>query len=344
MGAGASAKPAEPSAASSDEATPIKLAPGTSIEDEVSRLLASNKDAIKLKAQVANLSAQVASLTARIRQLGFRFTVAQYNILAGYLGNNTEPWFMYGVDMPPERRAEVVKRHGERGDDGKYVNVGWPKYVKGILSDEEIAKVEAVDQADFSWEARKLRVRALFERFDYNGDGVLSASEFHSMLGAMSSVRLTRAEAEQMYQALVSLGGGVIHPDDLQQMLHVKSERQRAHDAQRSGDATLDLRADEALAALARTWEAVRNAVALEFDAERWAYLSSPAVIAMLVRVQARCRGLLLRARRRATRQEEASLAPDLVRSTLVGERMPRPPGMAAASPVEEPQSPWRHL
>jgi len=184
MGAGASAKPAEPSAASSDEATPIKLAPGTSIEDEVSRLLASNKDAIKLKAQVANLSAQVASLTARIRQLGFRFTVAQYNILAGYLGNNTEPWFMYGVDMPAERRSKVIEKHGERGDDGKYVNVGWPKYVKGILSDEEIAKVEAVDQADFSWEARKLRVVEQIRSLDADVVSLVECDDYHEFFEA----------------------------------------------------------------------------------------------------------------------------------------------------------------
>jgi hypothetical protein len=27
---------------------------------------------------------------------GVRFSVAQYNILAAYLGNNTEPWFLCG--------------------------------------------------------------------------------------------------------------------------------------------------------------------------------------------------------------------------------------------------------
>ena len=46
---------------------------------------------------------------------------------------------MYGVDMPPERRQQVIKKHGERGPDGKYVNVGWPNYVKGI-GDDEIAR------------------------------------------------------------------------------------------------------------------------------------------------------------------------------------------------------------
>ena len=119
---------------------------------------AQGTEMAKLQAHVAELTAQVAGLHARLARHGLRFSVAQYNILAGYLGNNTEPWFMYGVDMPPERRAQVIAKHGERGADGKYVNVGWPNYVRGILSDDEIGKVEAVDKADFSWATRRVRV------------------------------------------------------------------------------------------------------------------------------------------------------------------------------------------
>ena len=119
-----------------------------------------------LKKQMNEMQLQMTGLQARLKEMPLRFSVAQYNILAGYLGNNTEPWFMYGVDMPPERRAEVVKKHGERGPDGKYCNVGWPNYVKGILSDTEIAKVEAIDASDFSWAARKVRVVAQIKELD----------------------------------------------------------------------------------------------------------------------------------------------------------------------------------
>ena len=38
------------------------------------------------------------------------FTVAQYNILASYLGSNTQPWFMYGIDMPEDLRATIIVR------------------------------------------------------------------------------------------------------------------------------------------------------------------------------------------------------------------------------------------
>ena len=113
-----------------------------------------------LEQQVCDLRSQVSELTARLSRLSLRFSVAQYNILAGYLGNNTEPWFLYGVDMPHERRAQIIAKHGEKGTDGKYVNVGWPNYVRGILTDEEIAKVEAIDQTAFAWEPRKRRLMA----------------------------------------------------------------------------------------------------------------------------------------------------------------------------------------
>lgn len=54
---------------------------------------------------------------------------ARYNILAGYVGNNMEPWFLYGVDMPDARRRAIFQLHGEKLPNGQYANFGWPKYV-----------------------------------------------------------------------------------------------------------------------------------------------------------------------------------------------------------------------
>ena len=90
--------------------------------------------------------AQVSELRGLFRRsdAAYQIRVAQYNILAGYLGNNMEPWFLYGVDMPPERREAISKLHAERGPDGAYKNVGWPNYVRGVLSAEEQAAVERV--------------------------------------------------------------------------------------------------------------------------------------------------------------------------------------------------------
>lgn len=99
----------------------------------------------------------------RLKAPSLSFTVGQYNLLAGYLGNNTEPWFLYGVDMPPERREQVSQKHQQRGPDGRPVNEGWPAYVQGILSEEEIAEVERINTLHFSWDTRQARLMTVIK-------------------------------------------------------------------------------------------------------------------------------------------------------------------------------------
>lgn len=120
----------------------------------------------ELRAQVDQLNSTVASLIAKSGRPSPQFSIAQYNILAGYLGNNTEPWFLYGVELSAERRQAICKKHVERGPDGKYLNVGWPNYVRGILTDVEIAKVEAVDRDVFAWDMRKERLMECIAALD----------------------------------------------------------------------------------------------------------------------------------------------------------------------------------
>ena len=66
----------------------------------------------------------------------------QYNILAGYLGENMQPWFMYGIDVPAERRGRIIAKFYQKDEQGRYMNAGWPKYVQGILTEEEIQQVK----------------------------------------------------------------------------------------------------------------------------------------------------------------------------------------------------------
>ena len=74
-----------------------------------------------LTKQLAELSKQVAMLTSKFSRLPTRFSLAQYNILAGYLGSNMEPWFMYGVNMPEERRNIIKAKHMQRDASGAIV-------------------------------------------------------------------------------------------------------------------------------------------------------------------------------------------------------------------------------
>ena len=83
----------------------------------------------QLQDVVAGQQSQIAALWASQSVV---FTVAQYNILAAYLGDNRQPWFLYGLPngaLTEERRHGIMKKFYERGADGKYCNIGWPNYV-----------------------------------------------------------------------------------------------------------------------------------------------------------------------------------------------------------------------
>lgn len=113
-------------------------------------------EVVRLQTQVLRQQEEIDVLRGKGGARGaHEFVVAQYNILAGYLGDNTQPWFLYGLDLSSERREAIFKKFYEKGEDGTYANAGWPKYVKGILTDEEQAIVEKYNEKHFRWDGRK---------------------------------------------------------------------------------------------------------------------------------------------------------------------------------------------
>jgi len=91
-------------------------------------------------------------------------SVLQYNILASYLGRNTQPWFLYGADITPEERQMIFMKYNERTADGKPKNA-WPKYVEDVLTPEQVAEIERHD-AYFRWETRKDALMQEFRQYD----------------------------------------------------------------------------------------------------------------------------------------------------------------------------------
>ena len=118
------------------------------------------------------------------------FSVAQYNILAAYLGENRQPWFLYGIECPESRRETIMKKFYERDATGAFQNVGWPNYVEGILTAEEQAQVEAIHARNFDWSVRKPRV--LQTIIDTNAD-IISLVELDYFDGV--PCRTTRSPA-----------------------------------------------------------------------------------------------------------------------------------------------------
>mmetsp|Transcript_100695 Transcript_100695/g.285368 ORF Transcript_100695/g.285368 Transcript_100695/m.285368 type:complete len:641 (+) Transcript_100695:152-2074(+) len=91
-------------------------------------------------------------------------SVLQYNILASYLGQNTQPWFLYGTDISRELRDRILVRYNERDAQGKPIH-SWPDYVAGLLTPIQIEAVERCD-INFRWNHRKVRLLEQIQEFD----------------------------------------------------------------------------------------------------------------------------------------------------------------------------------
>lgn len=88
---------------------------------------------------------------------GATFLVKQYNILAGYLGNNMEPWFLYGLDANESRRAAIMAAHYTKGPDGKYPYTRENRW-GGLISEAEAGILRQVHDRFFDWQARRERL------------------------------------------------------------------------------------------------------------------------------------------------------------------------------------------
>ena len=123
------------------------------------------RDEKSLRESVRELQEKVHELQAEQQALwasqSVVFTVAQYNILASYLGDNRQPWFLYGLPagaLPDSRREAIMTKFYEKDQQGQFVNVGWPNYVTGLLSDEEQRQIEAYNERYFVWEVRRAKL------------------------------------------------------------------------------------------------------------------------------------------------------------------------------------------
>jgi Ca2+-binding EF-hand superfamily protein/endonuclease/exonuclease/phosphatase family metal-dependent hydrolase len=130
-----------------------------------------------------------ASFLLRARQNNtepISFRAAQYNILANYLGSNTEPWFLYGglTGSDDDRADAIAKKHRERDADGNYKNVGWPNYVRDILTPEEIAQVERNHEKYFDWKVRAPKIVQTIQDLDADILSLVELDRYHDFFQA----------------------------------------------------------------------------------------------------------------------------------------------------------------
>lgn len=118
------------------------------------------QETTELREELTKLATKAAlQKAANPRSSSTPFTVVQYNILAGYLGQNTAPWFLYGGNITTEKRARIFEKFYSRdAQTGELLYAGWPKYVDGILTAAEQSEIERIDQERFDWLPRRQRV------------------------------------------------------------------------------------------------------------------------------------------------------------------------------------------
>eukprot|EP00931_Biecheleriopsis_adriatica_P038222 TRINITY_DN21916_c0_g1_i1.p1 TRINITY_DN21916_c0_g1~~TRINITY_DN21916_c0_g1_i1.p1 ORF type:complete len:647 (-),score=110.17 TRINITY_DN21916_c0_g1_i1:44-1984(-) len=124
-----------------------------------SSFLASRVEALEkqLKRQALQLQEMQMALHSVSRDSRRTVSVLQYNVLAAYLGKNTQPWFLYGAEVSPAAREKIFSRFYAKGPDGK-PSYPWPRYVEGILPPAEIAEIERIDTEHFNWEKRSIKL------------------------------------------------------------------------------------------------------------------------------------------------------------------------------------------
>ncbi|KAH9259667.1 hypothetical protein BASA81_002089 [Batrachochytrium salamandrivorans] len=90
------------------------------------------------------------------------FNVLHWNLLAGYLGRNTNPWFLHGIALQPSQRKAIFQNYYARDmQTNKLMNPGWPKYVQDVLSPEQIQTIQDQDRTLFAWPTRFAKIKRI---------------------------------------------------------------------------------------------------------------------------------------------------------------------------------------
>lgn len=118
------------------------------------------------------------------------FSVLHWNLLAGYLGRNTNPWFLHGISLQPAQRKTIFQSYYARDAKTRaLLNPGWPRYVEQWLTPEQISIVQELDSQYFAWPKRFQKIKGLLAQPDHLAD-VISLVEldcFEEMSGFLAT-------------------------------------------------------------------------------------------------------------------------------------------------------------
>lgn len=93
----------------------------------------------------------------QILPAGRVFHVAQYNILAKYLGSNTEPWFLLPLELNESFREEIMTSFYKKDNKTKKYLHNFTNAFGGLLSKDQMQQVLEYDRF-FQWSSRGPKV------------------------------------------------------------------------------------------------------------------------------------------------------------------------------------------
>lgn len=85
-----------------------------------------------------------------------------------------------------ELREQILLKFYEKAEHGEYLNAGWPNYVKGLLTSEEIEAVENFHRRFFLWEVRFPRIIDMLTSSNADIISLVELDEYDAFAEALS--------------------------------------------------------------------------------------------------------------------------------------------------------------
>jgi len=112
--------------------------------------------------------------------------VAHYNMLASYLGDNREPWFLLPLNLSGQERDAVLASYYEKSPEGEYQH-GFADGFGGALSLEQRRLVEGY-QDHFRWSSRRPRIMDLVRGWKADLFSIVEMDRFEEFREELSDV------------------------------------------------------------------------------------------------------------------------------------------------------------
>mmetsp|Transcript_113997 Transcript_113997/g.322432 ORF Transcript_113997/g.322432 Transcript_113997/m.322432 type:complete len:379 (-) Transcript_113997:141-1277(-) len=113
------------------------------------------------------------------------FRVAHYNILASYLADNRNPWFLFPLNLSDGEREAIMAKNYERDSTGAYRNT-FTNGFGGLISQSQMDEVSR-SEWPFQWTYRGPRLLNIVKTFDADLLSLVEMDRFEEFQSALNA-------------------------------------------------------------------------------------------------------------------------------------------------------------